>query len=138
VSLPDVPSDSVFDLRSVVRLEAGAIQVDRDVVEEQLRRSVPAVVAKKAKKRASRTAAIDSIKRALREHLRAARDHAFDTENRRDKAELLPRPTESELAKQLGLGIWSISRALNDPDDREIRLLWAAANDVHRVMQFKG
>jgi len=138
VSLPDVPSDSVFDLRAVVRLEAGAIIVDREAVDSQLRSSVPAVVAKTAKKRATRTAAIDSIKRALRVHLRAARDHAFDTENRRDKAELLPRPTESELAEQLGLGVWSVSRALNDPDDREIRVLWKMANDVHLVMQFKG
>lgn len=99
----------------------------------------PTAVQKKAiKKRASRTAAIDAIKQALREHMRAARDHAYTRRDHGKDTELLPRPTMQQLADQLKLHISSVSRAINDSADREIAILWAAAQDLGQVMKFKG
>ncbi len=89
---------------------------------------------RKLKKRATRAAAIDAIKRALREHLRSARDHAYSSSD----AALLPRPTLQQLADQLKVHISSVSRAINDPSDREIAILWDAANDIEKVMKFKS
>jgi hypothetical protein len=93
---------------------------------------------KKQRKRASRAAAIDAVKQALREHLRAARDHAYSLREHGKKAELLPRPTQQLLADQLRLGASAVSRAINDPSDKEIKILWKIANDLEHVLQFKG
>ncbi len=91
----------------------------------------------KLRKRASRATAIDAIKHALREHLRAARDHAYSLREYGKGAKLLPRPTQQQLARQLRLSASSVSRAINDPSDKEITILWAAANDLEQVLQFK-
>ncbi len=93
---------------------------------------------KKPKKRATRTATIDGLKQALREHLRAARDHAYKSRDRGISPLLLLRPTQKQLAAQLNVSISSISRAINDPLDREIGILWETANDLQQVMRFKG
>ena len=90
------------------------------------------------KKRASRAAAIDSIKQALREHLRVARKHALALLDRGEDMELLPRPTQQQLASELKLSASSVSRAINDPSDKEIRILWDIATDLNQVLQFKG
>jgi len=95
-------------------------------------------VRKKPNKRASRAAAIDAIKQALREHLRAARDHAYTLREHDKPAELLPRPTQEQLAQQLHISTSSVSRAINDPSDKEITILWEAANDLEQVLRFKG
>ncbi|GEM_PF-3031315 len=93
---------------------------------------------RKRMKRAPRTAIIDAIKKALREHLRAARDYAYSSRDHGTGPALLPRPTQKQLAAQLGVSVSSISRAINDPSDTEIRILWEAANDLEQVMSFKG
>jgi predicted RNA-binding Zn-ribbon protein involved in translation (DUF1610 family) len=93
---------------------------------------------KKLKKRATRAAAIDAIKQALREHLRAARDHAYSSRDGKEGATLLPRPTLQQLADQLKVHISSVSRAINDSSDKEIAILWDAANDIEKVKRFKG
>jgi hypothetical protein len=93
---------------------------------------------KKPPKRAPRAAAIDAVKRALREHLRAARDHAYSLRERGKDPELLPRPTLEQLAAELGVHFSSVSRAINDRSDREITILWETANDLDQIMRFKG
>ncbi len=92
---------------------------------------------KKPPKRASRAATIDAVKRVLRQHLRAARDHAYSLRESGRDPELLPRPTLQQLADGLKIHVSSVSRAINDPSDKEIAILWETANDVDQVMQFK-
>jgi len=130
--------DAIIAARDVVRLNRDDLVFDLKAVVTQV--SVPdAVDAKRpTRKRASRTAAIDAIKQALREHLRSARDHAYDLRDRGKDIALLPRPTMRQLADQLKLHISSVSRAMSDRADREISILWAAAEDLDQVMQFKG
>lgn len=94
---------------------------------------------KKPRKRASRAGTIDAIKKLLREHLRSARDHAYTTKQGHDGIpKLLPRPTQKHIAEQLKVHISSVSRAINDGEDKEIKILWGAAVDIDRVMSFKG
>lgn len=130
--------DAVIAVREVVSLRFEQLVFDLKTVESQL--SVPDVfnAKKPARKRSSRTAAIDAIKQALREHMRAARDHAYTLRDHGKDTQLLPRPTMQQLADQLKLHISSVSRAINDRADREIAILWAAAQDLDQVMQFKG
>jgi len=90
------------------------------------------------RKRASRTFAIDAIKRALKEHLRAARDHAYATNDQGIGPQLLPRPTQKQLAKQLNLHTSTVSRAIKDPSDKEIKILWDGAKNIEMIMKYKG
>jgi predicted RNA-binding Zn-ribbon protein involved in translation (DUF1610 family) len=94
-------------------------------------------IRKKPKKRATRAAAIDLIKQALREHLRAARDHAYFLRDSGKDMTLLPRPTQQQLAEQIKVSISSVSRAMKDSSDHEISILWDIANDLDQVMKFK-
>jgi len=130
----ELPASSL--LRLVCESQVPIVEVNRNVINQPS----PGIPIKKArpKKRAPRAAAIDAIKQALREHLRAARDHAFSTRDSDNGSGLLPRPTQDQLARQLNIHISSVSRAINDKSDKEIAILWEAANDLEQVMRFKG
>jgi len=136
--LLQIPCKSIIELQTVVSLRDDDIFVDAEGIEHQLAGEVVGVAKKKPKKRASRTATIDSIKQALREHLRAARDHAYNSRDHGHASTLLPRPSQQQLATQLNTHVSSISRAINDPSDKEIAILWEAANDLEQVMKFKA
>jgi len=136
--LLQVPCESVIELRTVIGLCDKGIAVDVDGIERQLVVEIAEVAKKKPKKRASRAATIDAIRQALREHLRAARDHAFNSRDRGLGSALLPRPSQKQLAAQLNIHESSVSRAINDPSDKEIAILWKAADDLEQVMKFKG
>ena len=93
---------------------------------------------RRVKKRACRAANIEALRQAIVEHLRAARDHAFDAEERFGQARLLPRPTQKALGMETGLTESDVSRCLNDPEARELRLYWDVAGDLGRIMAWKG
>jgi len=135
--LLQIPCESIIELRTVVTLRDDEIFVDAEGIERQLASEVAGTAKKKPKKRASRTATIDAIKQALREHLRAARDHAYNSRDHGSGAALLPRPSQQQLAALLNIHVSSVSRAINDPSDKEITILWEAANDLEQVMKFK-
>ena len=137
-NLLQVPRESSIELRTVISLGDEGIIVDVDGIERQLVVEIAEVAKKKPQKRASRAANIDAIKQALREHLRAARDHAFNARDRGLGSALLPRPSQKQLAAQLNIHESSVSRAINDPSDKEIAILWKTADDLEQVMKFKG
>lgn len=89
------------------------------------------------KKRDTRASAIDRIKGALREHLLAAKAHARATAAA-SEVELLPRPTQAQLAKQLGLSESAVSRCLTREPDRELQIMWVAATDLDSVQKYRG
>ncbi|NNK00901.1 MAG: hypothetical protein HKP58_10865 [Desulfatitalea sp.] len=138
--LVDIPPESLIDLKTIVHIENNKLIVDKAAVECQLRQgdATQPVRNKQSKKRAPRATAIDAIKRELKEHLRAARDHAHSTLDNTGEAALLPRPTQKQLANQLDVHVSSISRAINDTSDKEMAILWEIANDLSQVMNFKG
>jgi len=88
------------------------------------------------KKRGTRAAAIEAIKDELVQHIRAARDHAFDAMDRSDAPALLPRPQKKELARRLGLKPHTVTRCFRDSP--ELRTLWDIAADIRQVMRFGG
>lgn len=85
-------------------------------------------------KRASRAADIERLTRELAAHVRSARDYAFDARDRTGTPQLLPRPTQKELARRLGITESRISRSLHDGDAHQLRFLWELAVDLDRLM----
>lgn len=136
--LLDVPPDSIIELSGVVSLRNGELAVATGAIDGQIS-SVPAEPqAKKVKKRSSRAATIDTLKKLLREHILAAKDHAYASSNKDQGAKLLPRPTQQQLADRLGVDVSSVNRAINDKSDRELPILWNVANDVYQIMKYRG
>lgn len=91
----------------------------------------------KPAKRAPRLTAIEKIEKALEDHIRSARDHAFDLEQRGRPMALLPRPEQKDLADQLGLSTSAVSRSLNDPSATKLKILWDTADSLPDVLRFK-
>lgn len=101
--------------------------------------TLPANYKTKAKpaRRAPRLTSIEKIEKALEEHIRSARDHAFDLEQRGKPMALLPRPEQKDLAAQLGLSESAVSRSLNDPAATKLKILWDTAESLPDVLRFK-
>lgn len=86
------------------------------------------------KKRADRAPKIELIKKALRDHIFAARDHAFSAHQRGDIPQLLPRPSKAQLAKTAGVKDYDVSRCFKD--DPQLAALYEMAERLDDVMQF--
>lgn len=101
--------------------------------------TLPANLKNKTKpaKRAPRLTAIEKIEKALEDHIRAARDHAFDLEQRGRPMALLPRPEQKNMAAQLGLSESAVSRSLNDSAATKLKVLWETADSLPDVLRFK-
>lgn len=141
VPLADPPLARVMvALESVLRLEPTGLVLDRSLLEARLPvdPGVSGPAPKRAvRKRAARAAKIEALLAELVQHLRSARDHAFVTEAQRGQAELLPRPTQKQLAERTGLSESDVSRCLADPVARELRLYWETALDLGQLMGWK-
>jgi hypothetical protein len=130
------PLPRLISLVDALSWAGNALALDKPYIEMQLAaaaagagKHVPAV-----SRRSSRLSTIEALKRELVEHLRSARDHALDAQRRGGEAELLPRPTQERLARQLGVSKATVCRCLEDPSARELRRLWEAAGDLGRLM----
>lgn len=93
-----------------------------------LRQKIPA-------KCAWRLTLISRLMKAMIEHVRSARDYAHVTQRQMGLPQLLPRPTQRQLASQLGVSQASVNRCLTDPTARELQHLWNLAVDVDRIMR---
>lgn len=90
------------------------------------------------RKRSGRAEKIERLVRELVEHLRAARDHAFATRDATGTPALLPRPSQTALARRAGLTKYDVTRCLQDTAARELQLYWGLAEDLDRIMTFTG
>lgn len=125
----------VLALDLVSHWKEGELLIDREYLGGQLRfnldwRPSPP----KIRKRASRTALIECLTRELAEHVRAARDHAYETLERNGQAALLPRPTRRDLAQRCDAQELAVGRCLRDDSARELRFLWDLADDLDRLL----
>ncbi len=130
----------VISLESAIFLEKGEVRLDSDYVEGRIVDAGlrdAAASGRRAKKRAERAAKIESLKREMIEHLRAARDHAFATKERTGEPRLLPRPTQKALGERVGLSETDVSRCMKDEEARELRLYWDTALDLDQIMAWK-
>jgi hypothetical protein len=121
-------------LVEVATWESGQLGLDHAALEELFAAPETADSDERTPKRGPRTALIEALEHALTEHLRAARDYARDTRARTGTPALLPRPSHDLLARELGVHRTTISRCLEDPAARQLRVLWEVAGDLHRVL----
>ena len=84
-----------------------------------------------------REANVRKLEDALIDHLLAARDQAIQTRDEEGAPQLLPRPKQEFLARQIGCSVSTVSRALSDSRSRSLKALWQAADDLDAVMGFK-
>ncbi len=115
--------------------------IDWDSVEDLLGDSSASTEAqvstKPSAKRATRLGKVERLTRELKQHLRAAIDHAAVTSETAAGTQLLPRPTQKLLAAQTGLNVSDVSRCLNDDAATELRVLWQTADDLDAVMRLR-
>jgi hypothetical protein len=152
------PRDTFYDLYAkdeLVTHEACVLQGRRDVSRKVMRLvgmlrtladgtvgATPAAAkssrrSKPQPRRGTRTASIEKLEKELEKHLLAARDHAHSLIGRGADPELLPRPTQKELARRTGLTGSDVSRCLKDKHAKVLRILWEAAGSLDGVMRFK-
>jgi hypothetical protein len=87
-------------------------------------------------RRKTRATDIEALVAELKQHLRAARDYADHTLATQGEPRLLPRPTQKDLARRVGITESRVSRSLRDPRATELRLLWSLADDLDQVLRF--
>ncbi len=126
-------------LRDVTDWAGGTLQWDAERLDELL--EVPATEFRAARKpaptrRQSRAGDIDALVAELKQHLRSARDYAYQTRETRGVPALLPRPSQKDLARRLGITESRLSRSLHDERATELRLLWRVADDLEQVLRF--
>jgi hypothetical protein len=126
-------------LRELTCWSDGGLCWDKDRLAELLTASGP--VSRSSRKavptrRKTRATDIEALVAELKQHLRAARDHADHTLAMQGEPRLLPRPTQKDLARRVGITESRVSRSLNDPRAIELRLLWNVADDLDQVLRF--
>jgi hypothetical protein len=136
----DGTPNPIIALEAVLSLGTEGPEFDTSYVEARLFDAglLDAPARKPPRKRAERAGKIEALVREIAEHLRAARDHAFTTRDTLGTPELLPRPSQQDLAKRAGLTETDVSRCLKDPAARELRLLWETALELDKVLGWKG
>jgi len=130
------PTPPVICLRDVVGWDGQRITMDCEHIEVQLATAQSIALPRKprpVRKRAERAANIEILVKLLKEHVEAARDHA-ETTAEAGGAQLLPRPSQRDLAKMAEITEMAASRCFRDPAARELRLLWELAGDLDRLL----
>ncbi|NIA07160.1 MAG: hypothetical protein GWP14_05930 [Actinobacteria bacterium] len=87
--------------------------------------------------RGTRSANIEKLEKALERHIKSSRDYAHTAKQQGRVPKLLPRPTRTVLGKQVGLSPSQVSRCMNDPRARLLKLLWHTADSLEDVMKYK-
>jgi hypothetical protein len=130
----------VVALEDVVDLTAAEPNIDWPAIEDSLAGHLSIIedATKPRKKRGTRTAKIERLRDELKRHLASAADHAIATSEGEGCAELLPRPTKTQLAKLAGMSKYDVTRCFADPTASELRLLWDTADNLESVMRLRG
>lgn len=91
----------------------------------------------KPRRRSQRAANIEKLEKAIGDHLLSAKKHAYSLREQGRELVLLPRPEQQFLAAQLGMTTTTVSRCLNDPKAKVLRMLWEAAESLEAVLRFR-
>lgn len=84
---------------------------------------------KSLNRRGDRSVNIEKLVAELKEHYRRAKDHYYNSDG-----EILPRPTQGDLAKRIGIRQDAVSRCLNDPEAILLQTLWKNAEDIRAIL----
>lgn len=93
---------------------------------------------KKPARRSQRAANIEKLEKTIGDHLLSAKNHAYSLGDQGREIVLLPRPEQQFLAAQLGMTTTTVSRCLNDPKAKMLRMLWETAESQDAVLKFRG
>lgn len=123
-----LPNNLCFSLEAMATLdESCRLHVDMAEIDAML--SPPEVEVKRRRaKRGNRAANIEKVTAEMKEHCRMSKDHYY-THGR-----LLPRPTQAELARRVGLRQNEVSRCISDPDATILQLLWKECENEKYVL----
>jgi hypothetical protein len=129
----------VIALTEVLSFVSDQPHCDREAVEQLLAAqatSCPPPLT--ARRKGSRPGVIAALRRELKEHVQAARDHAEETLETTGTARLLCRPTMKDLARRVGVDKSTVSRCFEDPSADDLRYMWELAADVDRLLSRAG
>jgi hypothetical protein len=131
----EIAPERVFEVRRLVRCEDGELSLDADAVRTQLGEIVRTAPPKKRSgRRTSRAAAIDSIKKHLREQILIRKS----TLSKGWNAELEPLE-QKYLAELAGVHESTVSRILREEtQERELQILWQIVNDPEQIMRYQS
>jgi len=121
---------SARDTRAAPRPQAAARKRTRSVDRGKINSSQP------SRKRASRAANIEALKRELIEHIKSCRDHAYALAHADREPELLPLPSKAEFGRRVGLPRYAVSNCFRDKQARELEVLYRIAGNLDEVMRF--
>ncbi|MFV0446142.1 MAG: hypothetical protein ACK5Q5_21405 [Planctomycetaceae bacterium] len=127
-------------LRDLTHWSDGRLEWDEDLLDELLIAEPSTSAAPKQPaptRRQSRAADIEALVGELKLHVQSARDHAFQTRDTQGVPALLPRPTQKDLARRLGITESRVSRSLNDPAAHQLQLLWNLADDLDQLLRYR-
>jgi hypothetical protein len=127
-------------LEAFTTLEAGALHVDASLFVELLAQRPTSIGVKLSprRRRADFAGKIDRLRDVLKEHVKAARDHALDSQARTGTPELLPFPTNRWLAKQAGIRNYEVTRCFQDEEARELHFLRDVSQNLSRLLGHAG
>jgi len=113
---------------SATFLEDGSLSLDESLFEDTQSESTP----KPRKRRGERAAKIELLEQAMKDHVVAAYDYLQDTANR-GEIKLLPRPSQELLAKMTQMQQPDVSRCMNDPEGKILRLIWEKSQTLDGI-----
>lgn len=117
-----------FSWIETIRYDPGeSMVIDFERIEAMIGSS-EANAAKAIPRRAVRMKSIELLVDVLKDHYRMSKDHYYTT------GDLLPRPTQVELARQTNLQQHDVSRCLKDPDAKFLQMLWENAEDMRAIL----
>jgi hypothetical protein len=121
-------SNRIFALEDVTRFDAEhGIEIDLDTIKIHLGPEEGEPV-KTTPRRAVRLAKIEKLVAELKEHFRRSRDHYYSV------GDLLPRPTQADLARLTGLRQDDVSRCLQDKDALILQHLWKHSDALEAIL----
>ncbi|MDR1383588.1 MAG: hypothetical protein LBJ67_07060 [Planctomycetaceae bacterium] len=123
-----LPNHICFSIETIGTLDdACRLSIDMKLIEAELE-PVEDKPKRQRMKRGNRAANIEKLITEMKEHFRASKDYYYATQS------LLPRLTQAELAKRVGIRQNEVSRCLADPDATALKFLWEHSDDIRSVL----
>ena len=136
LSLHPLSPGQIIELHSVVSLDENRLTLNIEAVRNHLAREAPQVVKKNpTRKRSKRAGTIDALKRELHAYILGMKNRISLTEDSEDPFGL-PHLTQKALADLIGDNETNVSRALNDPNERELAILYETANNWEMIRKY--
>ena len=135
--LSNFDPNRIFELRSLVSIEDGRLQMKVQPVHDQIAELLRSSGPKKRppKKRQSRAETIDALKHELHQHILSMKSMVRDADDRGCEIQL-PKLTHADLAKRIGKERSAVTRAIQDKSDPMLHILWQTIRDIDAIRKY--